>query len=522
MRRTLSILVALAFVTSAANAAAPAQSALMQIMTRPELSHGIVAGAVYDLDTHTMLFAHNAQTLMEAASTTKTLTNGTSLALLGPDFRWTTPVYRTGAIDASGVLHGDLVLVASGDPNLSQRVQPDDSLAFENEDHSYDGSYETKAVPGDPLAVLRDLAKQVKASGVKSISGRVIVDTSLFEDQGPEAGTGAIVSPIVVNDNLVDITVMPGVNVGDPITIAVSPQTPYVKFVVQATTSAAKTEPKLDYSSDVTNADGSHTVTFKGTQPQGAPMLYAYRVPEPKVFAQDAFAVALADAGVTLGTPAKASPLDPATMALSYVEANRVATHVSPPLSEDVYLTLKVSDNLHAALQPYAWAIYVAHAKTDLLKAGFAQERTLLTNAGLDLAGASQQDGLGGFAFFTPDFMVHYLAWVSTQTWFPKFERALPILGVDGTLFNIQNTSPAKGKVFAKTGTWGSDNLLGDGELVTKGLAGYTTTKRGHHVAFVFYINRMAGKASVDLSKDAAHHAGELLGAMATATYLDY
>jgi len=57
--------------------------------------------------------------------------------------------------------------------------------------------------------------------------------------------------------------------------------------------------------------------------------------------------------------------------------------------------------------------------------------------------------------------------------------------------------------------------------MVTKGLAGYTTTKRGHHVAFAFYINRMGGKGSVDLSKDAAHHAGELLGAMATATYED-
>ena len=124
--------------------------------------------------------------------------------------------------------------------------------------------------------------------------------------------------------------------------------------------------------------------------------------------------------------------------------------------------------------------------------------------------------------FFTPDFMVHYLAWTTKQSWFAQFKRGLPVLGVDGTLFNIQNHSPAAGKVFAKTGSWGSDDELNAGGLVTKGLAGFMTTRAGHHVAFAFYINRMAGKSSVDLSKDATHHAGELLGAMATATYLSY
>jgi PBP4 family serine-type D-alanyl-D-alanine carboxypeptidase len=490
------------------------------IAARPQFTHAIVSAEVYDLDAKQPVFVRNGPMLMEAASTTKLLTAGTSLALLGPDFRWTTPVYRTGAVDASGGLHGDLVLVASGDPNLSQRIQPDGTLAFENEDHSYDGSYDTRAVPGDPLAVLRDLAAQVAKSGIKEIYGQAVVDASLFADQGNEAGTGAVVSPIVVNDNLVDVTVTPGTNPGDPVTISVSPQTPYVTFVSKAVTGAAKEEPTIDMSDDKTNANGSHTVTIVGKQPPGAAMLYAYRVPEPQRFAQAAFQVALADAGVRIAVDAPAAPFKHEAAAASYVPANLVAKHVSLPLSEDIYVTLKVSDNLHASLLPYMWAIYAAKAKTDLLKAGFKQEHDLLASAGLDLNGAAQQDGLGGFAFFAPDFMVRYLAWVNAQSWFPKFERALPILGVDGTLFNIQNGSPAKGKVFAKTGTWGSANTLDDDGLVTKGLAGYVTTVHGHHLAFAFYINRMAGKSSVDLSKDGAHYAGQTLGEMATDAYL--
>jgi PBP4 family serine-type D-alanyl-D-alanine carboxypeptidase len=521
MRALFAAVACLGFTDQAALASTSSiATQIARIAARPQFKHAIVSAEIYDLDTKQVLFVRNGPMLMEAASTTKLLTNGTSLALLGPNFRWTTPVYRTGPVDAQGVLDGDLVLVASGDPNLSQRVKPDGTIAFENEDHSYDGSYETRAVPGDPLAALRELAAQVAKSGIKDVRGRVVVDASLFPDQGNEAGTGAVVSPIVVNDNLVDVTVTPGASPGDPVTIAVSPQTPYVTFVNKGTTGKAKSEPTIDLSDDKTNADGTHTVTITGAQAPGAPILYAYRVPEPALFAQAAFEVALADAGVRVESQAPPKPFDHAAASAAYIPANLVAQHVSPPLAEDVKLTLKVSDNLHAGLMPYMWAIYVAKAKTDLLKAGFKREHELLAGAGLDLNGAAQQDGLGGFAFFAPDFMVRYLAWAYAQPWFATFHRALPILGVDGTLFNIQNHSPAKGKVFAKTGTWGSANLLDDDGLTSKGLAGYVTTSHGRHIAFAFYINRMAGKSSVDLTKDASHYAGETLGEMATDTYV--
>ena len=188
---------------------------------------------VYDLDAQRVLYARNAATLMVAASTTKLLTEGTSLALLGPGFRWTTPVYRTGSIDAQRRAARRSRAGRQRRPESFAAHQPDGTLAFENEDHAYDGSAETKAVPGDPLAVFRDLAAQVVKAGIERVDGQVLVDASLFPDQGREGGTGVIVSPIVVNDNVVDVTVTPGANAGDPVTIAVSPPTPYVTFVNQ-------------------------------------------------------------------------------------------------------------------------------------------------------------------------------------------------------------------------------------------------------------------------------------------------
>jgi PBP4 family serine-type D-alanyl-D-alanine carboxypeptidase len=492
--------------------ATAALAAAMEAPTRaPRLRYSVVGAEVYDLDAKRVLYARNAQTLMVAASTTKLLTEGTSLALLGPNFRWTTPVYRTGPVDAQGALHGDLVLVASGDPNLSQRIQPDGTLAFENEDHAYDGSPETKAVPGDPLAVLRDLAAQVRKSGIARVEGNVVVDSSLFADQGAEGGTGVVLSPIVVNDNVVDVTVTPGKSSGDPVSISVSPQTPYVSFVNTAKTGAPKSDATIDLSKDARDAAGRRVVTITGTQPPGPSVLYAYRVPEPALFAQAAFAVALQDAGVTVA-PSSAPAAPPAG---PYNPSNLVAQHVSPPLSEDVYITLKVSDNLHAGLMPYMWAVFLAHAKSDYLKAGFGLENKMLAGAGLDVNQAIQEDGLGSSAYFTPDFMVHYLAWVRAQSWYAMLLRGLPILGVDGTLVSIQRKSVARGKVFAKTGTDGGQDYLGNDEFVQKGLAGYMTTRGGRHVAFAFYIGTIKGRPH----EDTGHVAGEVLGAMATAAY---
>lgn len=491
------------------------------LMAKAEARHAIAAGEIYDLDTHKVLYAHHNEQYMEAASNTKLLTMGTSLALFGPEFRFTTPVYRTGPIDSSGTLHGDIVLVASGDPNLSQRVQPDGTLAFTNADHEDAGFPDAAVVPGDPLLVLRELAQQVVKAGVKRIDGRVMVDASLFNAQGIELEASTTLTPIVVNDNLVDIMMTPGSKRGDPVSISVSPQTPYVTFVNKITTGAEGSE-FLAGQDDAANPDGTRTVTLNGTIPPRQPMLQVYAVADPTRFAEAAFAMVLKEAGVTIDAPANAKPFSHDEAAPSYVAANRIAAHVSPPLSEDVKVTLKVSQNTHAAMQIPLWAVYAGSAKADFMTAGFAQERSVIQRAGLDLNAAAQQDGDGSASFYTPDFMVHWLAWIARQSWYPVFHRALPVLGVDGTIYNVQMKSPAKGKVFAKTGTTGPTDLLNNRTLMTKALSGYTTTRKGHHVAFSFSVNRLPGSFSLYPEKDVYTFAGELLGEMATSTYLNY
>jgi len=116
-------------------------------------------------------------------------------------------------------------------------------------------------------------------------------------------------------------------------------------------------------------------------------------------------------------------------------------------------------------------------AHGDTATTGFDLERGMLQRAGLDLSGAQQTDGAGGDARFSPDFIVHYLAYMAKQPDFAVFERALPVLGRDGTLWNVQPDSPAAGHIHAKTGTLGNYDALNRSLLVTaKGLGGYFTS----------------------------------------------
>src|SRR6267154_1288972 len=198
---------------------------IQKVISRPEFAHANFGIEFYSLDTGKVVYALNADKLFVPASTTKILTEGALLATLGADYRFHTRVYRTGPIDNHGTLKGDLVLVASGDPNLSNRIQPDGTLAFVDEDHSYAGP----ALPGDPLLVIKQLAKDVAAKGIHKIEGRVLIDTTLFPDGPREGGTNVVMSSIMVNDNLIDLIGSPGAKEGDPIVLKFSPQTSYIK-----------------------------------------------------------------------------------------------------------------------------------------------------------------------------------------------------------------------------------------------------------------------------------------------------
>src|SRR5712691_4492736 len=297
----LAAIVALLGVQPAAQQNMPRTSLSQRIdavLARPEFRHAMFGIEFYSLDTGKPIYALNADKLFVPGSTTKLVTMGSALQLLGADRRFHTRVYRTGGIDTDGTLHGDVVLVAGGDTNLSGRIRPGDTLAFDNVDHTYGGA-DSHRLDGDPLAVIRELAASVASRGVKRIDGRVIVDASLFAEGQREGGTGFVLSPIVVNDNAIDMVIKPGAAEGAQAVVQTSPATSYARFINHAVTGKAGSRDEVRISSDVTNGDGTHTVTLSGNVAvDSKPTLSGYRVPQPSRFAEIVFAEALHERGI--------------------------------------------------------------------------------------------------------------------------------------------------------------------------------------------------------------------------------
>jgi len=324
----------------------------------------------------------------------------------------------------------------------------------------------------------------------------------------------------MVNDNVIDLVGKPGSKPGDAVQLSVSPRNSYLRFVNNVVTGESKSKLAFSASDPVAAPDGSLAVTLTGSIPVGMePQTAALAVPSPTKFATIVLGDALKAAGIVVNPEAAAPVTDFTPYQRFYTAENQLAEHVSPPLSEEIKITLKVSQNLHAGMGPYLLGLLVAKDMKDPLHAGFKAEQTFLQDAKLDLSGAAQGDGAGGdwADLFSPDFIVHYMIYWSTRPDYDVFFKGLPILGKDGTLAKIQTNSPGAGHVFAKTGTFGSeDKLNGKMMLNGKGLAGYVISKQGKKLAFAAYVNHV----SLPLDPDAAQEvAGQALGEIAAAAY---
>ncbi len=485
--------------------AQPAPDARIRaVMERPEFAHASWGMEFYDLDAKKVVASVNGDRLFVPGSTTKLLTMGTALEVLGADHRFRTRVYRTGPV-RNGVLEGDLVLVASGDPNLSGRRRTDSSYAFVDRDHSYGGL----PVAADPLLTLREIAQQIAARGIRAVTGQVIVDASLFDEGDRELGTRIVLSPMVVNDNVIDIVVTPGARAGDPASVDVSPRTSHLTVQAWITTADSGTAVAVRSTEDSANVD-HRVLVLTGRIPRGVPANVRWAVASPTRFGEIALSEVLTAAGVQVLPRLGQRVVDLATLARSYNDSLIVAEHVSLPLTTEAVVLLKTSQNLHASNFPLLLASLPASQAAR--KNGFDLAHDWLAREGLDLDGAVQGDGAGGDAFFSPRFMSRYLALIATRPWAQAFQDALPVLGRDGTLATIQVASPGAGKVFAKTGTYSTYDPLNRRTLVTgKGLAGYFTAKSGRRIAFAIYVNNLAVKTG-----DPAIVAGQALGEIAS------
>ncbi|HVJ85958.1 MAG TPA: D-alanyl-D-alanine carboxypeptidase/D-alanyl-D-alanine-endopeptidase [Caulifigura sp.] len=457
-----------------------------EVQARPEYRHAHWGLLVTDLKTGEVLHQENSDKLFAPASVTKLFSVSAAWSELGPDHKFHTPLYRRGDIAEGGRLEGDLILQSVADLTLGGRTTAAGRIAFKNGDHTYaNGNSTAQLTEEDPLAGVASLAQQVKAAGIRRITGDILIDDRLFEIAGSTGSGPGRVSPVLLNDNVLDVLITPG-EAGRPATVTTRPEMSLVRVDALVDTVAADGKISLRQF-----WGGPGRVVVRGTIPAGrAPVLKVVDWQDSEFMLRGALIDALRAAGVTVDAsqfiPQRPGSLPPLEW---YASAPRVASLESLPFSENARLILKVSHNLHASTLPLLLAS--RHGKRNLAE-GLQIEGDLLARLGVDRDTISFGGGAGGDRadYVTPRATLQLLRSMSVRPDFPRFKDCLPILGGDGTLGTIGVDSPAKGKVFAKTGTLYWDNLLNDRTLLTaKGLAGYIDAQSGRPLAFAFFVN---------------------------------
>jgi len=133
---------------------------------------------VVDAETGKPVCALAATQPRTLASNTKLFTTAAALMRFGPEYRIVTKLLSDGTVGLGGVLHGSLYLQGAGDPALGMPSFYD----------RYGGGLGTN---------LLALTGQLRAAGVRSVTGRLYEDDSIFDRLRGVADSGYATSPYI-------------------------------------------------------------------------------------------------------------------------------------------------------------------------------------------------------------------------------------------------------------------------------------------------------------------------------------
>ena len=366
---------------------------------------------VADARTGEPLFSVNADDPLNPASNVKMISTATSLELLGPTFRY--PTRLLGAPAQAGVVTGDVYLLGSYDPTLT-------------------------------ATDLDDLAKQIAATGVTSITGNLVIGADATRDGLFRA--------------MVPITVVGGASPKEA-PVATAPFD-FIQIKMEAKTLRGG-RANLRYKVD--DVDGKTIVTISGAIGKG--FSTSYQAPTKQRTADAAFTLraALRAHGVAIAggvTTAELGDFLGAAVGTGALPVE-LGRHDSAPLADIVAHVNKWSINwladrvvmTAAALarheQPtmenaldamYAWMARHAHiAKADLVVdtgSGLSYNTKITTKELVSI--------VRGAAGFAPE---------ADQPLAKAWLDSLSIAGTDGTLSHRFLGAAVRGHIHGKTGT---------------------------------------------------------------------
>lgn len=440
----------------AAEQDAPAPVTLTSVidaaLADPILEDATVGISVVDTATGESLYARGADTPLNPASNVKLVTTASALRQLGPEHRYSTLLFHAKDALQGDVIKGNVWLQGHGDPDL---------------------------VTGD----LYELAMRLRGSGVKRITGGVIVDASAFDrdelppgfDQKEElASYRAPSGASSVNFNTFVVRVRAGASVGADAIARVEPPVPSIDLDVVATTQPGH---RRGLWADVQPTKSGMKVKLSGSIGIDArPATYRYPVADPSAYAGDVMTLALKHAGIKVGKSKKKVGGVPRG-------AEIVGSHASAPLSVLIRAVNKYSNNFMAE---QILKTLDLPAKPATFDGALTRVRDEVAALGIEAEGMSLGNGSGLYDTnrVTPAQMTSLLtAMLSDFRYRADYLASLAVMGVDGTTRSRLRETDSARWIRVKTGTLNGISAL----------SGYVGSKDRAPIAFSILLNDLPG-----------------------------
>lgn len=427
----------------------------------PEL--GVV---VADLETGAPIYAYDGDEPRIPASNTKLFTTSAALAELGPGYVFETPLLVRGRVEG-GVLHGDLAVVGSGDPTISERFT------------------------GDAYSAFRPWAAALRERGIRRLDGELLLVDGLFERREihPDWPTGQLadwyeapVAALSFNDNCVWVQVSPSRSGRARVDVR-----PHLGLLPVANRTRV-TGSRRAHRVVVTRVPDSSEIEVRGSVYRGADPLDTWvTVPDPVAYFGAALVQALGQEGVEVPGPARAvERLPPGAW-------ERVAAHRTSLLTA-IEVANKRSQNFYA--ESLLKTLGAERCGDGSWPGGVEAVAGFLERAGLQRGSYRMVDGSGMSRAnrFSAAQVVRLLRHMYYHRWGGELVRSLPVSGEKGASLEKRLTeAPYRGNVFAKTGT-----LTG-----VSALSGYARGRSGRLYVFSILANRTRSAWQARRAQDA-------------------
>lgn len=398
------------------------------------------------------VYQHNAERALLPASTMKLVTTAAALHYLGAEYRFKTDVLYQGERQGDE-LRGDLILRGGGDPKLS-------------------------------TADLWTLARHVKNSGIRRVSGNLVIDSGFFDDaqrapswtaQKSQKPWDANLGGLSINLNNITVHAQPGLRVGDPLNIWVEPMSSYIVLDAQGSTISPGSKKRKDvWATRTEMKDGRLKVVVRGNlAPNSGEKRLFLNVTNPLRYAAETFRSVLGEVGVDVQGP------------IIKGGASSRAVFLYQHESQPLFMTLKelnTFSNNFIAEQVLKTIAAESYGEPGTHQHGLQMSQLFLHKLGINTEGLLLADGSGLSREnrFTASAMTDLLQKMLLRFDIgPDFLALLRVLGNPESTSKRLKKSPAKGLVRAKTGT-----LSGVSTLV-----GYVPGKNGHLFAYAFFLN---------------------------------